>query len=124
MVWDDALASDALAWAQNLASSGGSSGTLTHATGTGEGENLYWQSNSDNPYTNAATAWVEEKSTYNGEAITGTGNFEEYGHYTQIIWKSTTKIGMGIASDGSGGYYVVARYTPEGNVIGETPTSA
>lgn len=124
LVWDDALASDALAWAQNLASSGGSSGTLTHATGTGEGENLYWQSNSDNPYTNAATAWVEEKSTYNGEAITGTGNFEEYGHYTQIIWKSTTKIGMGIASDGSGGYYVVARYTPEGNVIGETPTSA
>lgn len=124
LVWDDTLASDALAWAQNLASSGGSSGTLTHATGTGEGENLYWQSNSDNPYTNAATAWVDEKSTYNGEAITGTGNFEEYGHYTQIIWKSTTKVGMGIASDGAGGYYVVARYTPEGNVIGETPTSA
>jgi hypothetical protein len=34
----------------------------------------------------------------------------------QIIWKSTTKVGMGIASDGAGGYYVVARYTPEGNV--------
>lgn len=82
LVWDETLASDALAWAQNLAAAGGSAGTLTHATGTGEGENLYWQSTSDNPYANAATAWVEEKSTYNGEAITGTGNFEEYGHYS------------------------------------------
>jgi hypothetical protein len=88
LVWDDTLASDALAWAQNLASSGGSSGTLTHATGTGEGENLYWQSNSDNPYTNAATAWVDEKSTYNGEAITGTGNFENYGHYSMCRYLS------------------------------------
>ncbi|KUI72406.1 Pathogenesis-related protein 1C [Cytospora mali] len=124
LTWDDTLASDALSWAQHLASTYGSAGTLTHSSGTGEGENLYWQSDSETPYTNAATAWVDEKSSYDGEAITGTGNFEDYGHYTQIIWESTTKVGMGIASDGAGGYYVVARYTPEGNVIGETPTSA
>ncbi|ROV98473.1 hypothetical protein VPNG_08511 [Cytospora leucostoma] len=124
LTWDDDLASDALSWAEHLASTAGSSGTLTHASGTGEGENLYWQSNSDTPYTNAANAWVDEKSEYNGEAITGTGNFEEYGHYTQIIWESTTKVGLGVASDGAGGYYVVARYSPEGNVIGETPTTA
>ncbi|KAI3401069.1 hypothetical protein diail_213, partial [Diaporthe ilicicola] len=115
LTWDAGLASDALEWAQHLASTAGSSGTLTHSTNTGDGENLYWQSNSDSPYANAANAWVGEKSLYNGEAITGTGNFDEYGHYTQIIWASTSKVGMGIASDGAGGYYVVARYNPAGN---------
>lgn len=34
----------------------------------------------------------------------------------QIIWKSTTAVGMATASDGSGGVYVVARYSPAGNV--------
>ncbi|KAL1855279.1 hypothetical protein Daus18300_011185 [Diaporthe australafricana] len=116
LTWDATLASDALAWAQNLASAGGSSGTLTHSTNTGDGENLYWQSNSDNPYANAANAWVGEKDLYNGEAITGSGNFEEYGHYTQVIWDSTSKMGMAIAADGGGGYYVVARYNPAGNM--------
>lgn len=81
LVWDDTLASNALAWAQTLAQSG-SAGTLTHSSGTGEGENLYWQSDSGTPYTNAANSWVDEKSSYNGEAITGSGNFEEYGHYS------------------------------------------
>ncbi|KAK2608053.1 hypothetical protein N8I77_006689 [Diaporthe amygdali] len=123
LTWDATLASDALEWAQHLASSGGSSGTLTHSTTTSDGENLYWQSNSDSPYVNAANAWVGEKDKYNGEAITGSGNFEEYGHYTQVIWASTSKVGMAVASDGSGGYYVVARYNPAGNIIGETPSS-
>ncbi|KKY38811.1 putative scp-like extracellular protein [Diaporthe ampelina] len=123
LTWDAGLASDALEWAQHLASTAGSSGSLTHSTTTSDGENLYWQSNSDSPYANAANAWVGEKDLYNGEAITGSGNFEEYGHYTQIIWASTSKIGMAVASDGSGGYYVVARYNPAGNVIGETPSS-
>lgn len=81
LTWDATLASDALEWAQHLAASG-SAGTLTHSTTTSEGENLYWQSNSDSPYANAANAWVGEKDLYNGEAITGTGNFEEYGHYS------------------------------------------
>lgn len=82
LTWDAGLASDALEWAQHLASTAGSSGTLTHSTTSGDGENLYWQSNSDSPYANAANAWVGEKDLYNGEAITGSGNFEEYGHYS------------------------------------------
>lgn len=83
LTWDAGLASDALEWAQHLASSG-SAGTLTHSTTTSDGENLYWQSNSDSPYANAANAWVGEKDLYNGEAITGTGNFDEYGHYSMF----------------------------------------
>lgn len=34
----------------------------------------------------------------------------------QIIWDTTTEVGMAIADDGQGGVYVVARYNPAGNV--------
>ncbi|PSR77496.1 CAP domain-containing protein, partial [Coniella lustricola] len=116
LTWSDSLAADAQSWAENLASTYGSSGDLVHSSGTGEGENLYWQSDAATPYANAATAWVDEKDLYSGEAIADDSAFETYGHYTQIIWDTTTSVGMGVASDGAGGYYVVARYDPAGNV--------
>ncbi|CAN8105207.1 unnamed protein product [Discula destructiva] len=123
LTWDAQLVSDAQAWADHLAAQG-TPGTLVHDEQNTEGENLYWTSGSSDPYAEAAAAWVGEKSLYNGEAITGVGNFEEYGHYTQIIWRTTTHVGMATADDGQGGVYVVARYSPPGNMIGETPTTA
>ncbi|KAJ4412468.1 hypothetical protein N0V82_008787 [Gnomoniopsis sp. IMI 355080] len=114
LTWDASLASDAQTWADHLATLG--AGNLVHDDQSTEGENLYWSSDASNPYAAAAEAWIAEKSSYNGEAITGSGNFENYGHYTQIIWKSTTAVGMAISDDGSGGVYVVARYSPAGNV--------
>lgn len=85
MAWDAGLVSDAQSWADHLASLN-SPGSLEHATQSTEGENLYWQSNSDSPYENAAAAWVAEKSSYSGEAI-GTGSgFEEYGHYSMSLF--------------------------------------
>lgn len=83
MTWDAGLVSDAQTWADHLASLN-SPGSLEHDTQSTEGENLYWQSNSDSPYENAAAAWVGEKSSYSGEAI-GTGSgFEDYGHYSML----------------------------------------
>lgn len=81
LTWSAQLASDAQSWADHLASLG-TPGTLVHASGTGEGENLYWQSNSGSPYDAAAEAWVAEKSSYNGEAISDDSAFETYGHYS------------------------------------------
>ena len=43
------------------------------------------------------------------------------GHFTQVVWKSTTKVGAGIATYNDGNNvatYIVARYKPAGNVIG------
>ena len=41
------------------------------------------------------------------------------GHYTQMVWKDTTKIGCGEASN-TDVTYLVCRYTPPGNYPGDT----
>ncbi len=40
------------------------------------------------------------------------------GHFTQVVWKSSTRLGLGLAAGkhkGSNAYYCVAEYSPPGN---------
>lgn len=39
----------------------------------------------------------------------------------QVMWKSTTKIGIACAKNKKGGWYTVARYSPPGNFVGQKP---
>ncbi|KAM0559924.1 hypothetical protein ACHAPJ_003874 [Fusarium lateritium] len=112
--WDDSLVSGAQEWAEHLVSLG----SLEHSQGE-DGENLY-QGYGDNPFADAVEAFLSEKSQYNGEAISGS-NYMGFGHYTQCIWKSTTKVGMASAKGADGAVYVVARYQEPGNMIGDKP---
>ncbi|VUC27411.1 unnamed protein product [Clonostachys rosea] len=116
LTWDDSLSSDAQVWATTIAALS----SLTHSSGSGQGENLYMQSGSDSPFLNGINSFLSEKSLYSGEAISGT-NFGGFGHYTQAVWKSTTKVGAAVAKAADGSSYVVFRYSPPGNYIGETP---
>ena len=43
------------------------------------------------------------------------------GHFTQVVWKSTTHVGMAWAGDPKTGMYVVANYSPFGNLQGAFP---
>lgn len=79
-VWDESLANDAQEWATHLVSVG----SLTHSEGSGQGENLYMQSSTGSPFANAAKMWIDEKSSYNGQAI-GEGDFASYGHYSEFL---------------------------------------
>ena len=36
-----------------------------------------------------------------------------------MIWKSSTELGMGVATDDSGKIIIVANYNPRGNYAGE-----
>ncbi|KAM0280117.1 hypothetical protein ACHAO9_011382 [Fusarium lateritium] len=112
--WDDSLVSGAQEWADHIASLG----SLTHSQGD-DGENLY-MGTSSTPYADAVEAFLSEKSQYSGEAISGS-NYMGFGHYTQCVWKSTTKVAMAVSKGSDGASYVVARYQKPGNMIGDKP---
>ncbi|KAJ8126221.1 hypothetical protein O1611_g7418 [Lasiodiplodia mahajangana] len=119
LAWDNQLAKNAEAYAKHLAQIG----KLEHSSGDqrpNQGENLAWASASSEPMAMSANMWLGEEKNYHGEPI-GQGDFGSYGHYTQCMWKSTTKVGMGWAKDAKGGVYVVGRYSPPGNVVGQKP---
>ncbi|RYC64356.1 hypothetical protein CHU98_g1845 [Xylaria longipes] len=119
LIWDSQLAKNAEEYAKHLAQIG----KLQHSSGDqrpDQGENLAWASASSTPLAMSADMWLAEEKNYHGEPI-GQGDFGSYGHYTQCMWKSTTKLGMGWAKDAKGGVYVVGRYSPPGNVTGQKP---
>ena len=46
------------------------------------------------------------------------------GHFTQVVWKGSTELGIGRAEverDGMKCAYIVGRYRPAGNIIGDYP---
>ncbi|KAF5968840.1 hypothetical protein FBULB1_10556 [Fusarium bulbicola] len=120
LVWDSKLESAATAYAKKLAKAG----KLQHSAGKdrpNQGENLAyaWASNGfKNPITAGTQGWLNEKKYYKRETIPK-GNFSMYGHYTQCVWKTSTKIGIGAAKDSKGAWYTVARYSGPGNVVGQ-----
>eukprot|EP00111_Clytia_hemisphaerica_P004062 TCONS_00011639-protein len=79
---------------------------------SGVGENLYWSSSASRTSTNAVVSWYNEINNYN--FTTGKSNGGDIGHFTQLVWDSSTKLGCGVAK-GTGGTYVVSRYLSSGN---------
>jgi uncharacterized protein YkwD len=115
--WLDSLAAGAQEWANHLASTG----QYQHSGAPGVGENL--NVGTGFSVTQLVDSWGGEKQNYNGGTIPDCardGNFENVGHYTQMVWRTTTHVGVASAV-GNGQLYVVGRYSPEGNVVGMKP---
>ena len=110
--WSATLAASAQAKAEEMARTG----NFVHSR-TGVGENLYWSRGygADAAGVDAVNSWLSEKRYYRG-SINGRN-----GHYTQIVWRSTTRVGCGKAVAADGTVYVVCHYDPAGNVIGQRP---
>lgn len=99
---------------------------MEHAQSNDDGENLYQSfTTSSKPATckEAVEAWYGEVSDYPfwnpPNSIFDTE--AQIGHFTQVVWKSTKKLGVGIASVKHGFWtttYIVARYSPPGNYNG------
>ena len=127
--WSNSLAEDALLWAKNLALKD----DMYHSSNEsrpGQGENLSYSYRSNNgnptfsetPGKDASSAWYNEIKDYTYAEIGSSKNANVViGHYTQMIWNTTTEVGMARAVSTSGSVYVVARYSPQGNWIGRQP---
>ncbi|MFC0518057.1 CAP family protein [Mucilaginibacter angelicae] len=113
LTWSKELAAYAQQWADHLASTK----TFSHRQNRKYGENIFMGSGNYTPL-DASLDWYSEKKGYTYSKIGGGGST---GHYTQMIWKKTTEVGVGVAIADNGDIYVVANYSPPGNYIGEFP---
>ncbi len=116
LTWSDSLAAGAQEWANQLAAQGGN---LVHSSGN-YGENLFGGGGKAWGPTDAVNSWGSEKQLYNGDPINDT-NYMQVGHYTQMVWRSTTEVGCGVATSAEGNTVWVCRYSPPGNMQGEKP---
>jgi len=116
LIWDYDLEEFAADWASTLSSRGSG---LSHRPNNKYGENCYWSSTSYVSPDAAILCFNEEKEMYNYGPVSYQ-NFRVTGHYTQVVWYRTTKVGCAAVS-GNSGTYVVCNYNPPGNLIGDYP---
>ena len=122
--WSTTLAAYAQQWADHLAKDNNCE--IRHRVECGQngqqyGENIFWGSSAA-AYApvEASYSWYGEKKGYRYRKISGSSGYST-GHYTQMIWKDTQQMGVGVAICPNGAIIVVANYYPAGNVIGQYP---
>jgi hypothetical protein len=120
--WNDVLAQSAQRWADHLAATG----RFEHAPenrDAPEGENLWAGTKGYYPVEAMVDAWVREKRYFKYGVFPNnstTGNVEDVGHYTQIVWRATSEVGCAEAESAEEDI-LVCRYAEAGNYIGERP---
>nr|XP_043622475.1 pathogenesis-related protein PR-1-like [Erigeron canadensis] len=93
---------------------------LKHSNGP-YGENIFWGSGNKWSPVQAAASWVAEGRWYNRQSNSCTGG-RECGHYTQIVWRRSKRIGCAkVTCFGGRGVFMTCNYDPPGNYIGEKP---
>jgi len=113
---DKKLCSYAKDWAAKLAKTD----SFEHRQNQELGENLFcsWSSNAKAkcPGNKPVDSWYSEIKKYEfGKEPTSMGT----GHFTQVVWKTTKKMGIAKARTSGGKIIVVANYEPAGNWIGQ-----
>ena len=122
MVWDAALARSAGQWANSLARSR----RFEHAPfdpAKPQGENLWAGTRGYFPIEARVAAWLREKQHFVPGIFPNnsrTGRVQDVGHYTQIVWRTTGRVGCAVAT-GAVEDILVCRYSEPGNWRGERP---
>lgn len=122
LAWDDVLANDAAAYAHELARTGRFEHSAQPRGHPNQGENLWTGTRGAYRYDEMAQHWIDEKRVFVNRpapAFSTTGDYRDASHYVQIVWSRSTRVGCAMAS-GARDDYLVCRYLPAGNVVGET----
>ncbi|XP_074353601.1 pathogenesis-related protein 1A-like [Apium graveolens] len=117
--WDQTVAD----YAMNYANQRSGDCVLQHSGGQ-YGENIYGGPGAGlGGFTakDAVAAWVGEQQYYDYNSNT-CAQGEECGHYTQVVWRNSVKLGCArIECMNDGGLFVICSYDPPGNYVGQTP---
>jgi len=116
--WSDECYESALAQARKCEAQN----TLSHGNDEGpsgpHGQNAY-MSYPAGSAGDAVESWYGELHDP-GYDFSNSGFHGGTGHFTQVVWKSTTHVGMAASPNGT---FVVANYFPAGNFMGEFPNN-
>lgn len=121
--YSEALSKPAKEWADSLLRRG----AFEHSPGNAYGENIYMRGGSQ-PVTDetavqsAVDQWYAEIRDFKlfnmeptmQELMAG----KPTGHFTQLIWKGSKAMGMGLAKGDQNRVIVVVNYAPPGNIVG------
>jgi hypothetical protein len=123
LAWDPVLAAEAASWGRQLAASG----EFEHAPDRGgedpQGENLWAGTPGAYAPEEMVDGWIEEKKHFRPGRFpdnSATGDFADVGHYTQLMWRESDRVGCALAA-GKDEEVLVCRYRTAGNVVGERP---
>ena len=122
LAWDAGLAAEAEAYARRLARRGRGLVHSIRDDRDGQGENLWMGTAGFYPAAMMFDSWAQEKRLFRPGVFPNVSRrgvaWPEVGHYTQIVWSGTDRVGCGVHR-GGGWDYLVCRYSPAGNVMGQ-----
>ncbi|MCY1004827.1 CAP domain-containing protein [Nannocystis pusilla] len=81
------------------------------------GENLFGASGQAATAEQVVAAWVAEVAGYDAKTGRCRGMC---GHYTQVMWRDSQRVGCGVATCGDAEVWV-CNYDPPGNFLGQKP---
>ncbi|XP_061527132.1 Golgi-associated plant pathogenesis-related protein 1-like [Phycodurus eques] len=110
MTLNNELNAAAHEWAHRLLTLG-----AAQHSDSNDGENIYFKWSSvpiKLTGKEAVDSWYGEVQQYNWR---NPGFQSNTGHFTQVVWKASTQLGVGMATDGNK-VFVVGQYRPAGNI--------
>jgi hypothetical protein len=117
--WDERLAVSAARYGPTLAALG----RLQHsprAQRPGERENLWMGQHSRFTLEQMVGGWIAERRLFRPGIfpnVSLTGDWYDVGHYTQLVWRTTTRVGCALQQTQANDY-LICRYSPPGNIDG------
>ena len=121
--WSDQLSASAEQWAEHLGKTGAFEHSPDEAGKPIEGENLWAGTRGYYSPESMVRLWAAERKNFMPglfPANSRTGDVEQVGHYTQLMWRRSTAVGCAMAQSRDEDV-LVCRYSTAGNITGERP---